>query len=461
MMPLTLAQVATIAGGRVDGDDRIVVDTVGIDTRTIPRGALFVALTGTRDGHAFLADALTRDAAAALVRGDAAVPAGLAAIRVPDPFTALTALAADARDRTKARVVAITGSSGKTCTKDFTAAVLSPAMPTAASVASFNNEIGVPLTILSVRDDTEALVVEIGARGAGHIAALMPLARPDVSVVTNVGDAHAGMFGSADAIAVAKGEIVEALGRDGCAILNADDERVAAMASRTAAAVVTFGGSPAADVRAERISLDDDARAHFTLVCEAGRAGVTLPVPGEHMVWNALAAAAVALQFGLDVEAIARTLGSVTTSPHRMRIVDAPGGWRVVDDTYNASPQSMAAALKTLALLGRGRRTWAVLGQMAELGRGSTEAHDRVGRLAVRLGVGRVVTVGPEARPLHEAARLEGMSPEDAIVAADAAEAAVFVRGAVEPGDVVLVKASRVAGLERVVDALVAEEGTA
>lgn len=461
MMPLSLEQIASLTGGRVDGDVSVVVDAVASDTRTMPPGALFIALTAQRDGHEFLGEAAARGAAAAVVRTDAALPAGLPGIRVDDPFAALHALAAGVRDRTKARVVAVTGSNGKTCTKDFTAAILSSVMPAAASAASFNNEIGVPLTICGVRDDTEALVVEIGARGIGHIASLMPLVRPDISVVTNVGHAHAGMFGSLDAVAQAKGEIIEALPADGIAVLNADDERVAAMAPRTDAAVVLFGQSAEAHVRADGITLDDDARASFTLVCDAGRAAVALPVPGEHMVWNALAASAVSLQFGIAPAQIAAALATVTTSPHRMRIVDAAGGWRVVDDAYNASPQSMIAALKTLARLGRGRRTWAVLGPMAELGDASAGEHDRAGRLAVRLGIGRLVTVGREARPLHEAARLEGMSPDDAVLVEDAGAAAAFVRGAIEAGDVVLVKASRVAGLERVVDALVNEGGAA
>lgn len=460
MMPLTLDRVAALAGGRCDGDGARVVEHVATDTRTMPAGALFVALTGERDGHEFLSDAAARDAAAAIVREDAEVPDGMTAIRVADPFAALNALAAGVREAIKARVIAITGSNGKTCTKDFTAAILSAAVPTVKSHASFNNEIGVPLTILSVRDDTEALVVEIGARGVGHIESLMPLVRPDISIVTNVGHAHAGMFGSLDAVAQGKGEIVEGLPADGVAILNADDERVAAMAARTRARVVTFGQSEGARVRAAAIALDDDARARFTLVCDAGEVEVALPVPGEHMVSNALAAAAAALQFGISPEAIAGALAAAETSPHRMRILEAPGGWRIVDDAYNASPQSMVAALKTLARLGRGHRTWAVLGHMAELGDVSAEEHDRAGRLAVRLGIGRLVTVGREAQPMHEAARLEGMSPDDATLVDDADAAASLVRAHIQPGDVVLIKASRVAGLERVVEAL-AEGGAA
>ncbi|MGH2830823.1 MAG: UDP-N-acetylmuramoyl-tripeptide--D-alanyl-D-alanine ligase, partial [Actinomycetota bacterium] len=353
-----------------------------------------------------------------------------------------------------ARVVAITGSNGKTCTKDFTAAVLTGSYATASSVASFNNEIGVPLTILSATEETEVVVAEIGARGIGHIASLAPVLRPDVTVVTNVGLAHAGMFGSVEAVAIAKGELVEALSADGCAVLNADDPAVAAMAGRTQAASLTFGVGAAADVRAEDVTLDDHARASFRVVSPAGAAAVSLPVSGEHMVPNALAAAAVGHRLGVPPREAAARLGVVTTSPHRMRILDAPGGWQVVDDAYNASPASMAAALKTLAAMGRGRRTWAVLGPMAELGHIATAEHDRAGRLAVRLGVGRLVVVGEEARALYEAARLEGMPPDDVAFAPDAQAATAIVVAEVAAGDLILVKASRAAGLERVAEAL-------
>lgn len=455
MITMTIAQAATLSGAVLDaGEKATPILSVGIDSRTLEPGALFVALPGTRDGHEFLEDALSVGAVAALVRRDAFVPAGLAALRVDAPSDAFTMLARNVRKRLQARVVAITGSAGKTCTKDFIAEVLSGRFNVAASYQSFNNEIGVPLTICSASESSQVLVAEVGARGAGHIASLMPVLQPHIGVVTNVGSAHVGMFGSVEAIAQAKTEIVATLPADGVAVLNADDDRVLAMAAATKAETVFYGLSPAAAVRAEGITLDDHARPQFTLITPKGTARVHLPVPGEHMVWNALAAAAVAYHFDIGPSDVAERLRTATTSPHRMRIIEAQGGWRVIDDSYNASPASVAAALKTLAAMGRGHRTWAVLGPMAELGDSSTGEHDRLGRLAVRLGIGKIITVGEDARALHEAARLEGTPPEDVLLVADAEAAAKTVLQDVEPGDVVLVKGSRVAGLERVVEAI-------
>ncbi len=454
MIALTTGQAAGMAGAMLDGDGDRGVTSVTNDTRSLAPGALFVALRGSRDGHEFLDAAMARGAAAALVESDATVPSGLTALRCRDPRRALGTLGAAVRERLDATVVAVTGSTGKTCTKDFTAAVLEPRYRVAASQASFNNEIGVPLTVLSADEQTQCIVAEVGSRGIGHIAALESVLRPDIAVITNVGTAHLGMFGSVEAIARAKGELVEMLGDDGCAVLNADDEHVAAMASRTTAAVITFGTGEPATVRATGITLDRQARARFTLITPEGSAVVTLPVSGEHMVWNALAAAAVAHRLSVDAATIATALADARTAAHRMRVLNAGGGWTVVDDSYNASPAAVVAALKALMVMGRLRRTWAVLGHMAELGEASDAEHDRIGRLAVRLGVGRVVTVGEEARAIHEAARLEGMSPDEAIFVADAESAAKTILAAVQPGDVVLVKGSRVAGLERVVEAI-------
>jgi UDP-N-acetylmuramoyl-tripeptide--D-alanyl-D-alanine ligase len=284
--------------------------------------------------------------------------------------------------------------------------------------------------------------------------------RPDVAVVLNVGAAHIGMFGSTEATAIAKRELVEGLTSSGIAVLNADDPAVDAMAGRVRGRVMRFGTAPAADVRAEGIALGDDARATFTLATANGSAEVRLPIPGEHVVSDALAAAAVGVALGIDAATLASALSRAGVSAWRMQTAEAPGGWRVINDAYNANPNSVAAALKTLVAMGRGRRTWAILGPMAELGDHSTAEHDRIGRLAVRLGVGRLVAVGEETRPLYEAARHEGMTPEEATMTADAGEAIRLVLGSVAAGDVVLVKASRAAGFERIADAI-AGEGTA
>jgi UDP-N-acetylmuramoyl-tripeptide--D-alanyl-D-alanine ligase len=453
VIALTLETVATFAGGRAEGSSETVVTGVAVDTRRLARGDLFVALRGERaDGHAYLEDAVARGAGALMVREGADVPGGAATVRVADPQAAMTALASRVRDRLAARVVAITGSSGKTITKELTAAVAASAFRTVASEASFNNEIGVPLTILAADEATEVLVAEVGSRGVGHISSLTPMLRPDVGVVLNVGLAHVGMFGSVENTAKAKGELVEAL--------SADDPAVDAMAARTTARVVRFGTSAAADVRAVDVTMEPDARAAFTLVAPDGEARAAMQISGEHLVSDALAAAAAGHALGVGVGAIASALRTVRASAWRMEVVDAPGGWRVLNDAYNANPSSVLAALKTLVALGRGRRTWAVLGYMAELGEHEVPEHDRVGRLVVRLGVGKVVAVGPQTRPLIEAARLEGMTPEEATMVDGPDDAIALLRRSLEPGDIVLVKASRAAGLERVAIAL-SEEGAA
>ena len=455
---MSAATIAEAVGGQLTGDGDTRVSGVAIDTRRLEHGDLFVALPGERtDGHAFLSEAVRSGATALLVRRGTSLPDGAASIIVDEPLDALSRLAASARAHLSATVVAITGSSGKTITKDLTAGVAGVRFRTVASEASFNNEIGVPLTILEAGDDTEVLVLEVGARGVGHIASLMPTIRPDVSCVLNVGVAHIGMFGSAEAIASAKGELVEGLGPDGIAVLNADDAAVSAMASRTDAKVIRFGLSGDADVGASDVSMDDDARATFALTTPDGTASTTLGIPGEHIVSDALAAAAVGVALGMDVASIAAGLSATSAPAWRMQTIDAMGGFRVLNDAYNSNPASLAAGLKTLVAMARGRRTWAVLGVMAELGDHAVAEHDRMGRLMVRLGVGRLVAVGEETRPLYEAARMEGMTVEEAAIVADADEALRVVFAGVEPGDVVLVKASRAAGLERVALALAGE----
>lgn len=459
---MTAGTIAELVGGHiVAGEPEALVTGVGVDTRTLNVGDLFVALPGeSADGHAFLGDAVARGAAAVLVREGSEVLVGTTVLAVEDPAAGLLRLATGVRRTLAARVVAITGSSGKTITKELTAAVARARFETVASAASFNNEIGVPLTILAADEGTEVLVAEVGARGIGHIASLMPIVRPDVGVVLNVGVAHVGLFGSTEAIAQAKGELVEALPAGGTAILNADDAVVDTMASRTKATVLRFGVAGDADVRADGVELGPDASAAFTLIAPDGEADVRLRIPGEHIVSDALAAAAVGVALGIDVAAIAGALSSARGPAWRMEVAQAPGGWVVVNDAYNANPQSTAAALKTLVRMGRGRRTWAVLGYMAELGDTESAEHDRIGRLAVRLGVSRLIAVGEETRPLYEAARLEGMTPEEAAIVASGDEALVQLRASLEPGDVVLVKASRAVGLHAVAIAL-AEGGPA
>ncbi len=439
---LLISDVARATGGRRSGPD-VTVSGVSIDSRTVRAGELFVPVVAERDGHEFVAKALASGAAAYLTSqepgadGDAEVEA--TAVAVADTAVALGDLGRHARTRLPDRVVGVTGSVGKTSVKDLLAAVLGERWPTAANLRSFNNELGVPLTLLNAPEGTQALVVEMGARGAGHIRALCDLAAPTVGVVTRVAAAHTELFGTVDDVARAKGELVEALPAGGLAVLNADDPRVAAMASRTSARVVTFGAG--GDVRAEAVTLDDDLAPTFTLVAPDGaRARARPAARGLHMVENALAAAAVGLGLGMAVEDVAAGLAAAGLSPSRMALVRLPSGARVLDDAYNANPTSMAAALHALAALPARRRV-AVLGVMAELGPTGAADHAEVGDLARQLGV-EVVGFGTDAYG------------GDALPAEPAAVVAAL--GALGPGDAVLVKGSRVAALERVAAALAA-----
>ncbi|HZD75317.1 MAG TPA: UDP-N-acetylmuramoyl-tripeptide--D-alanyl-D-alanine ligase, partial [Actinomycetota bacterium] len=395
------------------------------------------------------------EAGAVAVVARAGVVARGPRIEVDDPLAALGAIAGAVRGRSSARVVGITGSTGKTTTKDLLAAALATRLDTVASTASYNNEVGLPLTLARLEPGTQALVVEIGSRGRGHIASLARLARPEVGVVLNVGVAHLGMFGSQQAIAVAKGELVEALPAAGTAVLNADDPLVAAMAARSAARVLPFGvDHPGAEVRAEGVSLDGEGRAHFKLRTPGGGAQVALPAPGEHLVSNALAAAAAAHALGLDPEETAAGLRGARLSPMRMQVGRRTDGLMVINDAYNANPTSMAASLKTLATARRDGRAVAVLGEMAELGERALAEHDRVGRLVARLGIDRLVGVGEPGAVIVRAARMEGMWPEEAVPVADADAAVAALEGWLGPDDVVLVKASRVIALDRVAERL-------
>ena len=452
MIPLTLADVAAATGGILEGEGGARLRAVVIDTRVDCSDALFVALRGEHaDGHRYAEDALRAGAAGVLVGPEYSGPGPL--VRVSDPLKALALLAVAVRARLRAKVIAITGSSGKTTTKDFVAAACSVEFRTVASRASYNNEIGVPLTVLSADEDTEVLVVEVGSRGRGHIESLAAVVRPDVAVVTNVGPAHIGMFGSIDVTAKSKAELVHMLAPGGVAVLNQDDANVRGMAEGTEAEVVTFGRSSSAAVRAEGVSLDDHARASFSIAAGDERAEVALHVSGEHMVINAVAAVAAARAVGVTLSSAAAGISATEPSQWRMQVREAAGR-RIINDAYNANPDSTVAALKTLVAMGRGRPTWAVLGHMAELGPRSMVEHDLIGRLVVRLGIHRLVTVGDEARPIHEAARLEGLQPEEATFVGDVDAAIAALRGSLEDDAVVLVKASRAAGLERVAAAL-------
>jgi UDP-N-acetylmuramoyl-tripeptide--D-alanyl-D-alanine ligase len=464
VITLTLAEVAAAVGGRLAGGAdpaATVTGPVVADSRLVEPGGMFVALPGERtDGHAFAAVARAAGAVAVLAGRETDGPCVL----VADPLTAVGDLARAVVARLRQLVVVgVTGSSGKTSTKDLLAALLGRLGPTVAPPGSFNNELGHPLTALRSGPDTRYLVTEMGARHPGNISYLCRITPPRVGLVLNVGAAHLGEFGSREVTARTKGELVEALPADGVAVLNLDDPLVAAMAERTSARVVGFGESGSAVVRATDVELDTMARPRFRLVTPAGEADVTLRLHGEHHVSNALAAAAVAVECGLPVAQVAEALGEAgADSRWRMEVSSGPGGILVVNDSYNANPDSMRAALRALAVMGRPvdggpRRTWAVLGEMLELGPTADAEHDEIGRLAVRLDISRVVAVGPGARMIHEGAGQEGSWGEESAWVPDIPAALDLLRRALRPGDVVLVKASRGAGLDRLATELLTQ----
>ena len=449
-----LSEVAAAVGGSMAGPD-VEVTGVATDSRAAGQGVLFVARAGeSTDGHRFVPDAFAAGASAAMVAHVDGDDPARSYVVVDDPGRALLDLAKDERGSLHATVVGITGSTGKTCTKDLTAAVLRARYEVVASPASFNNEVGMPLTLLSAGPDTDVLVLEMGSRGIGHIRDLCEVARPDAGIVTNVGIAHLGLFGSRENIVTAKAELVEALPPSGVALLNADDPVVAGYRDRTPARVLTWGVGPAADVRADGVELDRDARASFTLMAAGLRERVELPVPGEHMVANALAAAACGVALGVSPGEIAAALKDARVSGWRMETFETADGVRVVNDAYNANPTSMAAALKAARWMSRGGRCVAVLGGMAELGDAAPEEHDHVGELVARLGIEELIVIGADAAPIARAAVREGMEPEHVRQVPDRDAALDAVRAVVREGDLVLVKASRVNGLERLAEAL-------
>lgn len=446
-MRLRLSEIARISGGHlVDrGHEAIEVTGVGTDSRTISNGDLFVALRGEFvDGHRFAGEAMRSGAAAAMVTDPGGVRGP--AVIVEDQVVALRKLAEWVRDTVDPIVVGITGSTGKTGTKDMLGSIATRKYSTVASKRSYNNEIGVPLTLLRITQSTEVVVCEMGTRGKGQIADLCDYARPQVGVVTNVGVTHFEQFGSKDAIAEGKAELVGALPEGGTAVLNADDPAVAAMASGTNANVITYGRSSEAWTRAERVETDGRGRPTFRISTQGDAAWVTLPVAGVHQVMNALAASAAASALGISLDECRLGLETLRPSPWRMEIKEM-GGVVVVNDAYNANPASMQAALRTSAsIVAEGGRLLAVLGPMAELGPISEEEHYRLGRLAADV-VSRLVVVGEAAAPIAAAASGEGL---DDVLSVPNSSSALDALGDIRSGDVILIKGSRVAGLERV-----------
>ncbi|WP_167146144.1 UDP-N-acetylmuramoyl-tripeptide--D-alanyl-D-alanine ligase [Actinomyces sp. ZJ308] len=477
-MNLSLSQIAAAVGGRLIGPDASVTGPVVTDSRQAAEGALFVAVHGERtDGHAHLGSALGLGAVGAIVSDLEAARAGLSGeeieaapedppmglVLVEDTVTALGALARThlaglrqaAADRgQRLTVVAMTGSVGKTTTKDLTRQLLAASGPTVAPRASFNNEIGLPLTVLEADERTRYLVLEMGASGPGHIAYLTDIAPLDAAGVLMIGHAHMGGFGSIEGVAAAKAEIIAGLLPGGTAILNADDARAAAMAELAPAQVLTFSSrGGAADLRAEHIVLDEAARAAFDLrlpgLDEPRR--VRLAVAGAHNVANALAAAGLALAAGLGPELVAERLGSVSIeSPHRMDVTELSGDLLLIDDSYNANIDSMTAALAALPALAGDRRRVVVVSEMLELGESSAADHARTGELAAQAGAAMLIGIGSTQEAL-EAAGARGV---EVVGFADAATAISQIDALLSDGDAVLVKGSNGSGAWRLADHL-------
>jgi UDP-N-acetylmuramoyl-tripeptide--D-alanyl-D-alanine ligase len=470
MIPLTLAQVAEITGGQLRGEPGVVVTgDVVIDSRRAGPGGLFAAVAGERaDGHDFAHAAVAAGAVAVLATRPVAVPSVLApsilapSILVGDVPAALAALARFVVDSLPAVAIAgITGSSGKTTTKDLAAQLIERLGPTIAPAGSFNNEFGHPLTVLRADSSTRYLVLELSARGPGHIAHLCGIAPPRYGVVLNVGHAHAGEFGGLDQVAQSKGELIEALPAGGVAILNADDHRVLAMAARTAARVVTFGvasRAPRPTITAADVRLDDLGRPSFTLLTPEGQAPVTLRLHGAHIVPNALAAAALARELGLGLAGIADGLSAaVARSRWRMEVHRRGDGVTIINDAYNANPESVRAALAALRHLAQDGRAFAILGYMAELGAISRASHEDVGEFAARADLAGLIAVGEQAAPILAGARRVRSWTGETLAVPDGAAALDALANHLKPGDVVLVKASRAAHLEVLADELLEE----
>ena len=469
MIAFTAAEIADITKGRLDADPGITPLSVVTDSREATPGSLYVAKPGEyADGHDFTADAFAAGATLALVERPVAGPDGAPypSIVVPDAVLAMGALAAEAVRRIRAAraeaqdeltVIGITGSAGKTTTKDLLAGIFALHGNTVAPRGSYNGEIGVPLTVFTAGTDTRYLVIEMGATGIGHISYLADMVKPDIGVVLGVGTAHAGEFGGVDNIALAKGEMVEGLAASGTAVINLDDDRVAAMRARTVASVVGFSaeGRPDAAVQALNADTNTDGNPEFDLLLpgEDTPHHVRSRLIGAHHTGNLLAAAAAAWAAGIPGADIAAALSSqAAASRWRMERTERADGVTIINDAYNANPESMRAALRTLADLGQGRRTWAVLGAMLELGEDSIREHTAVGTQVVRLNISRLVVVGREARALYVSAVQEGSWGDECVFAETADEAFELLDAELEPGDLVLFKSSNSVGLRHLGD---------
>ncbi|WP_426302991.1 UDP-N-acetylmuramoyl-tripeptide--D-alanyl-D-alanine ligase [Arthrobacter sp. R-11] len=469
MIALTAAEIAHITNGTLAADPGIVPLSVVTDSREAGTGSLYVAKPGEHaDGHNFVGAAFERGAVLALSEREVVDAEGrpYPAVIVEDAVLAMGALAAEAVRRIRAEraaageqftVIGITGSAGKTTTKDLLAGILSKAGKTVAPKGSYNGEVGVPLTVFTADAGTRYLVIEMGATGIGHIEYLAGMVKPDIGVVLVVGTAHAGEFGGVENIAKTKGELLEALDTDGTAVINLDDPRVAAMAPRTVAPILgtSSAGADGAAVEALNADIDDLGHPVFDLVLPEGAKPrpVRSKLIGAHHLGNLLAAAAAAYAAGIPGDDIAASLSEQSAASRwRMERTERADGVTIINDAYNANPESMRAALRTLADIGQGRRTWAVLGAMLELGEDSIREHTAIGTQVVRLNISRLVVVGREARALYISAIQEGSWGDECIFAETADEAFTLLQQQLEPGDLVLFKSSNGVGLRHLGD---------
>jgi UDP-N-acetylmuramoyl-tripeptide--D-alanyl-D-alanine ligase len=451
MNPLPISQIAKFAGASLSsGDGTVVIDRIRTDSRTLKPGELFVALRGENfDGHDFVEAAAKAGAAGAIVesnwRGE--LPEAFALIRVEDTLKAYQELAKSYRTSLSLKVVAITGSNGKTSTKDFAAAVLARRFRVAKTEGNFNNHVGLPRTILEATSRDEVAVWEIGMNHPGEVATLARLARPDVAIITNIGVAHIEFMGSREAIAAEKGALAEAVGAEGTVILNADDSFTRSIAARTRAKIL-LAGTTAGTIRASEIS-QTETGTDFTILEGAHRCRAQLPVPGLHMVQNGLLAVGAGRVFGLSLEDCAAGLVAAPLTKARLQIKEIHGV-HFLDDSYNANPDSMKAALQTLVELDADGKRIAVLGEMKELGSESELGHREVGETAAALKVDHLITIGNVAATIGQAAAHAGL--EKSVTVGSTSQAAELLSEIVAPGDLVLIKGSRAARTEEVIE---------
>ncbi|MFB3118697.1 MAG: UDP-N-acetylmuramoyl-tripeptide--D-alanyl-D-alanine ligase [Myxococcota bacterium] len=450
-------------GTLVNGNQETTLSGVSIDSRTVERGELFHAIAGpNHDGHDFLENALDRGAAALVVERGRALPNAPAVpiIAVEDTTRALGALAAGHRSEFHGPVVAITGSNGKTTTKEMCAAILSVSAPCHRTPGNLNNQYGLPLTLLGRNEADRALVVELGMNHRGEVAQLVEIAKPTVGVITNIGTAHIEFLGSQQEIAREKGDLVAHLPAEGTAVLNADDPLVLTQRNRTRARVISFGTAADADVRAADVEKIDDRGYRLEFETPEGSGSVEVSGLGPTTISNALAAAAAALAAGASVADISKGLAEYQGVKGRFERRELSGGIALVDDTYNANPQSMEAALRLLAEIKGAHRAVAILGDMGELGQTAEAAHREVGRLAASLGIDFLIALGGRAQNIATGAVDSGMDPAHVVVASDHDDASERACGFLRKHDTVLVKGSRSMRMERVVEVIASERGS-